>query len=81
MNDDPMSRMRRLAGLDPQPSLTEGAAPPALLLKIAQKHFDVETLATRKSDRLDFHDVAVWSIESALQDAYEAGFKAGKGSK
>lgn len=29
---------------------------------IAQKHLRIETLETRNSDRLDFHDVAVWSI-------------------
>lgn len=56
------------------------AAPPDLLLKIAKKHFDVETLATRNRDSLDFKDVAVWSIEAALREAYEAGFKAGSES-
>ena len=44
-----------------------------LLTKIAQKHLDIETLATRKSDRLDFHDVAVWSLKAALETAYQAG--------
>ena len=44
-----------------------------LLTKIAQKHLDIETLATRKSDRLDFHDVAVWSLKAALEAAYQAG--------
>ena len=57
---------------------TEASAPADLLLKIAQKHFDVETLATRKSDRMDFKEVAVWSIEAALQDAYAAGLAAAK---
>lgn len=46
------------------------------LEKIAQRHLGVETLETRKSDRLDFHDVAVWSIEAALKAAFEAGQKA-----
>ena len=33
----------------------------ALLLEIAAKHFhSIETLETQNSDRLDFHDVAVW---------------------
>lgn len=40
---------------------------------IARKHLGIETLETRKSDRLDFHDVAVWSIEAALKAAFEAG--------
>jgi len=40
---------------------------------IAQKHLDIETLDTRKSDSLDFHDLAVWSIKEALEAAYRAG--------
>lgn len=44
-----------------------------LLNQIAQKHLDIETLETRHSDRLDFHDVAVWGIREALQAAFEAG--------
>lgn len=45
---------------------------------IAQRHLNIETLETRKSDGLDFHDVAVWSIKDALDAAFEAGRKAGK---
>lgn len=44
-----------------------------LLLEIAAKHFHIETLETRNSDRLDFHDVAVWSIRDALAAAFAAG--------
>lgn len=47
-----------------------------LLTKIAKKHLNLETLKTRNSDSLDFHDVAVWSLKDALQEAYEAGLKA-----
>jgi hypothetical protein len=50
----------------------------ALLLEIAAKHFhSIETLETQNSDRLDFHDVAVWAIRAALEDAFEAGRIAG----
>jgi len=49
-----------------------------LLEQIALKHFFIETLETQHSDRLDFHDVAVWSIKSALEAAYAAGIEAGK---
>lgn len=50
----------------------------ALLLDIATKHFhSIETLETQNSDRLDFHDVAVWAIRAALEAAYEAGRVAG----
>jgi len=47
-----------------------------LLTEIAKKHLSFETLETRNSDSLDFHDVAVWSLKEALQEAYEAGFNA-----
>jgi hypothetical protein len=49
-----------------------------LLEQIALKHFFIETLETQHSDRLDFHDVAVWAIKSALEAAYAAGIEAGK---
>ena len=45
----------------------------ALLAEIAMKHFFIDTLETRNSDSLDFHDVAVWAIRSALEAAYAAG--------
>ncbi len=46
----------------------------ALLLDITLRHFpNIETLETHNSDRLDFHDVAVWSIRSALEAAFAAG--------
>tara|TARA_B100001778_G_C18595074_1_gene634255 strand:- start:603 stop:779 length:177 start_codon:yes stop_codon:yes gene_type:complete len=43
-----------------------------LLTEIAKKDLNLETLETRNSDSLDFHDVAVWSLKEALQEAYEA---------
>ena len=49
-----------------------------LLEQIALKHFFIETLETQHSDRLDFHDVSVWAIKSALEAAYAAGIAAGK---
>lgn len=45
----------------------------ARLIKIAQQHLQVQTLATQRSDDLDFHDLAVWQIFSALKAAYLAG--------
>lgn len=41
--------------------------------KIAREILDLETLETRNSDSLDFHDLAVWEIRKALEAAYEAG--------
>ncbi len=49
-----------------------------LLTQIARQHLDVETLETRWSDRLDFHDLAVWSIKAALEAAYQAGVERGR---
>jgi hypothetical protein len=44
---------------------------------IAQKHLRIDTLETRHSDRLDFHDVAVWCIRDALEAAFKAGVEVG----
>ncbi|MDO8608897.1 MAG: hypothetical protein Q7R40_20380 [Phaeospirillum sp.] len=46
------------------------------LAKIAATILAMETLDTRKSDRLDFHELAVWQIKKALEAAYAAGQKA-----
>ena len=53
------------------------AARDALIFKIAQRRFFIETLETRNRDRLDFHDVAVWAIRDALEEAFEAGRRTG----
>ena len=52
---------------------TAKAPSEALLMEIAAKHFHLETLETRNSDGLDFHDVAVWSIRAAQEAAFAAG--------
>ncbi len=54
-------------------TMTPEAPSEALLLEIAAKHFHLETLETRNSDSLDFHDVSVWSIRAALKAAFAAG--------
>ena len=46
------------------------------LTDIATKILDLETLDTRNSDRLDFHELAVWQIKKALEAAYSAGREA-----
>jgi len=47
-----------------------------ILTAIASEQFGIATLETRMSDALDFHDVAVWQIGTALKAAYDAGAKA-----
>ena len=49
-----------------------------LLAQIALDHLFIETLQTRNSDRLDFHDVSVWAVQSALMAAYQAVLAAGQ---
>jgi len=48
------------------------------LQQIALDHLFIDTLETRNSDRLDFHEVSVWAVKSALMAAYEAGRQAAK---
>jgi ABC-type transporter Mla subunit MlaD len=43
---------------------------------IAKEHLRIETLETRRSDSLDFHDVSVWGVRDALEAAYKAGANA-----
>jgi hypothetical protein len=60
---------------------TDATAPrAALILEIARRRFFLETLETRNSDSLDFHDVAIWAIRDALTEAFEAGRRAGAGA-
>jgi hypothetical protein len=51
------------------------------IFKIAFRNFGLETLETRNNDNLDFHDLAVWSIKDALEEAYQLGLAAGKKTK
>ena len=44
---------------------------------IAEKHLNIEILETRSSDSLDFHDVSVWGVRSALEAAFKAGVELG----
>ena len=46
------------------------------LANIAATILNLETLDTRKSDRLDFHELSVWQIKKALEAAFTAGQEA-----
>jgi hypothetical protein len=48
------------------------------LKKELKKILDLDTLETRNSDSLDFHDLAIWQIKEALETAYNAGKKESK---
>lgn len=45
---------------------------------IARQTMGIETIATRNSDRLDFHDVGVANVRAALFAAFEAGREAAR---
>jgi len=45
----------------------------AAIKQIARDELGLETLDARNSDQLDFHELAVWQIKTALLKAYEAG--------
>ena len=45
----------------------------ATIQRIAQNTLGIETLETRNSDHLDFHDISVWMLRAALEEAYQAG--------
>ena len=51
-----------------------------ILSLIAQKHLGIETLQTRNSDSLDFHDTAVWCLKDALEATFKAGVELGAAS-
>ena len=51
-----------------------------LFESIALDHLFIETLQTRHRDSLDFHDVSVWGVKSALQAAFDAGLQAEGGA-
>jgi hypothetical protein len=44
---------------------------------ITEKHLNIENLETQNSDHLDFHDVSVWGVRSALEAAFKAGVELG----
>lgn len=46
------------------------------LERIARETMSIETLKTRNSDSLDFHEVSVWRLKEALNAAYQAGLSA-----
>jgi hypothetical protein len=69
-------------GVETNPNGTLKMTTQQPLEQIARQHLGLTTLTTRNADSLDFHDLAVWSIEAALKAAFEAGQQAaGHGAK
>jgi len=46
-----------------------------ILTEIAQVHLNIPTLRRRKSDNLDFYEVSVWAVRSALRAAFDEGVR------
>jgi hypothetical protein len=44
-----------------------------LYAEIAHKQLGITTLQPRGMDRLDFHEVSVWEVRAALEQAFQAG--------
>ena len=44
-----------------------------ILQQIAREKLCIETLETRHSDSLDFHEVSVWCLQDALEAAFHEG--------
>jgi hypothetical protein len=53
----------------------------ATIQEIATRILGLETLETRNSDSLDFHELAVWTLQCALEEAYEAGARSKSASQ
>lgn len=49
-----------------------------IITDIASQQLKIETLEMRNSDSLDFHDVSVWGLRTALLCAFEAGRQAAR---
>jgi hypothetical protein len=47
-----------------------------ILEQIAIEELEITTLESRHSDQEDFHNLAVWEIETIMERAYQAGFEA-----
>jgi hypothetical protein len=63
----------------PMTTTNKQSQPPSeVLASIAREKLGFETLETRRSDALDFRDVAVWSVKDALEAAYRAGLAAAR---
>jgi hypothetical protein len=52
-----------------------------LFTQIARRYLSIKTLRERRLDQLDFHEVSVWGVKSALQAAYDAGLNAARAKK
>ena len=47
-----------------------------ILEQIAIEELEITMLESRYSDQGDFHNLAVWEIETIMERAYQAGFEA-----
>lgn len=67
-----VARSALMTPTNPVPTLTMTHID-TTLTRIARAMLGIETLEIRGSDRLDFHEVSVASLRTALEAAYHAG--------
>ncbi|QRK14243.1 hypothetical protein JQX13_46935 [Archangium violaceum] len=53
----------------------------ATVERIGREVLHLETLKTRRADSLDFHELAVWRVRDALEEAFRAGMRAATDSR
>lgn len=63
------------------PTMTTSPEVQALFATLANRHLNIETLAERGRDALDFHDVGVAGLAKLMAAVFEAGVAAGKAAK
>jgi hypothetical protein len=47
--------------------------PQSIKDSIAREILGIDSLETQNCDELDFHDVAVWTLDKALEASFQAG--------
>ncbi|MDL2234110.1 hypothetical protein LJC63_11120, partial [Ruminococcaceae bacterium OttesenSCG-928-L11] len=75
----PANELLRQPDTAHQQSVPDAIAPEMhekLIEDIARRNCFVDSLAIQNRDSLDFHDVSVWGLKSALEEAYRAGMQA-----
>lgn len=68
-----MSRQHKSVDITTSQSQLEALRQSLRLEQIAYEHLGVQTLSQRGEMHLDFHDLHVTQIRSALESAFEAG--------
>jgi len=66
-------KSKRQKRVDAKKKPIEESTDSGMISDIAKRLLGIDSLETQHNDRLDFHEVSVWSLKEALEAAYEAG--------